>query len=327
MRALVLREENGAVSSAIETVDEALLPGGDVVVDVDYSTLNYKDGMVLKGLGRLVRQYPHVPGVDFSGRVASSGHPDFKPGDAVILTGWRVGEMRWGGFADKARVKGDWLVPVPADMTRRLSMALGTAGLTAMLAIMTLEEHGLEPSAGPVLVTGGGGGVGSVATVLLARAGYHVVCSTGRPETHDYLRSLGASEIIERKELEEPSSRPLEGERWAAAIDNVGGSTLARLLGQMQYRGGVAAVGMTGGNMMTASVLPFLLRGVRLLGIDSVMIPLERRQTAWRRLADEMPAALLEEMTTEVALSAVPAMADAILAGQVRGRTVIDVRR
>lgn len=327
MRALVLREEAGAVSAAIENVDEAALPGGDVVVDVDYSTLNYKDGMILKGLGRLVRQYPHVPGVDFSGRVASSGHPDFKPGDAVILTGWRVGEMRWGGFAEKARVKGEWLVPVPDGMTRRQSMALGTAGLTAMLAIMTLEEHGLEPSAGPVLVTGAAGGVGSVATVLLAQAGYRVVCSTGRSVTHDYLRALGASEIIDRKELEEPSPRPLEGERWAGCIDNVGGSTLARVLGQMQYRGGVAAVGMTGGNMMTASVLPFLLRGVRLLGIDSVMSPVERRRAAWRRLADEMPTALLDGMTSEFALSDVPALADRILAGEVRGRTVIDVRR
>lgn len=327
MRALILREEAGAVSAAIESVDEALLPGGDVVVDVDYSTLNYKDGMVLKGLGRLVRQYPHVPGVDFSGRVASSGHPDFRPGDAVILTGWRVGEMRWGGFADRARVKGEWLVHVPTGMTRRQSMALGTAGLTAMLAIMTLEEHGLEPSAGPVLITGAAGGVGSVATVLLAQAGYQVVCSTGRQATHDYLRSLGAGEIIDRRELEEASTRPLETERWAACIDNVGGSTLARVLGQMKYRGGVAAVGMTGGNMMTASVLPFLLRGVRLLGIDSVMIPVERRRAAWRRLADEMPTALLDGMTTEIALGEVLGAAEAILAGQVRGRIVIDVRR
>ncbi|WP_445681674.1 MDR family oxidoreductase [Radicibacter daui] len=327
MRALILREEAGAVSAAIESVDEALLPGGDVVIDVDYSTLNYKDGMILKGLGRLVRQYPHVPGVDFSGRIASSGHPDFNPGDAVILTGWRVGEMRWGGFADKARVKGEWLVPVPTGMTRRQSMALGTAGLTAMLAIMTLEEHGLEPSAGPVLVTGAAGGVGSVATVLLAQAGYQVACSTGRQETHDYLRSLGAGEIIDRKELEEASARPLETERWAACIDNVGGSTLARVLGQMKYRGGVAAVGMTGGNMMTASVLPFLLRGVRLLGIDSVMIPVERRRAAWRRLADEMPTTLLDGMTTEITLGEVVGAAEAILAGQVKGRIVIDVRR
>jgi len=326
-KALLLEETGGKVASRIATLDEALLPPGEVTVDVAYSTLNYKDGMILKGIGRLVRKYPHVPGVDFAGTVAQSDSPDFKPGDAVILTGWRVGEAQWGGYAQKARVKASYLVKLPEGLSLKRAMALGTAGFTAMLAVMALEDHGLTPGAGEVLVTGAAGGVGSVATAVLAALGHHVTASTGRAATHDYLRTLGAKTIIDRAELAKPPSRPLDSERWAGAVDAVGSTTLATILTQLRYHASVAACGLAGGNDLPASVIPFLLRGVNLLGIDSVMCAPPRRQTAWTRLAQDLPMDKLDSMTETVALSALPGLAAQILNGETRGRIVVDMNR
>lgn len=323
--AFVLRKTEEGIAGAVEQVGEDALPEGDVLVDVACSSMNYKDGMVVKGLGRLVRDYPHVPGIDFAGTVSSSQDPRFKPGDEVVLTGWRVGEVHWGGFARKARVKGDWLVKLPEGLTPRQSMIIGTAGLTAMLSVIALEKAGLKPGGKPVLVTGAAGGVGSVAVALLAAAGYEVHASTGRAEQGEYLRKLGASEIVERSELSQDTGRPLGSERWAAAIDTVGSQTLATVLSQIAYGGAVAACGLAGGSDLPATVMPFLLRGVSLLGIDSVMCPLELREAAWRRIAQVMPRALMEEITTDVALADVPRIADEILAGKVRGRTVVDL--
>src|SRR5690242_3810994 len=273
-RALVLHEQGGKVIPRIEAVDDARLPPGDVTVAVECSTLNYKDGMILQGIGRLVRSYPHVPGIDFAGTVEQSESPDFKPGDRVVLTGWRVGETRWGGYAEKARVKASELVLVPEGLTTARAMAIGTAGFTAMLAVMALERHGLEPAGGEVLVTGAAGGVGSVAVAILAKLGYRVAASTGRAETHDYLRELGAAEIVDRATLAQPPSKPLDAERWAGAVDAVGSTTLATVLTQLKYRASVAAVGLAGGSDLPTTVVPFLLRGVNLLGIDSVMCPM-----------------------------------------------------
>jgi acrylyl-CoA reductase (NADPH) len=326
-KAILLEEKDGEVTAGLTELDEARLPEGDVTVAVDYSTLNYKDGLVLKGLGRLVRTYPHVPGIDFAGRVEQSAHPDFKPGDQVVLTGWRVGEAHWGGHAQKARVKGDWLVPLPDGLTTRQAMAVGTAGFTALLAITTLEEHGLSPEAGEVLVTGAGGGVGSVAVATLAKLGFRVAASSGRAEVRDYLTSLGAATLIDRQEIAEPSGRPLDKERWAAAIDSVGGATLAAVLPQIAYGGSVAAVGLAGGNKLETTVIPFLLRGVNLLGIDSVLCPLARRKRVWDRVAADLPLDKLEAMIREVSLEELPALAGDILKGQVRGRVVVDVNR
>ena len=324
-KALVLEETDGKVSSSLQELDDARLPEGDVTVKVDYSTLNYKDGMILNGIGGLVRQYPHVPGVDFAGTVETSEHADFAPGDPVVLTGWRVGEMHWGGYAQKARVKGDWLVPLPEDLTTKRAMAVGTAGFTAMLAVMALEDHGLTPERGEVLVTGAAGGVGSVAVAILSNLGFKVATSTGRAETHDYLRSLGATTIVDRQELAEPTKRPLDKERWAGCIDSVGGTTLARLLTQMAHGCSVAAVGLAGGNKLETTVIPFLLRGVNLLGIDSVMCPQPRRREAWQRIGRDLPMALLDSMLVDVTLAELPRLAGDILKGQVRGRTVVDV--
>jgi len=325
-RALVLHEAEGKVRAGIERLAESALPEGDVTVDVEYSTLNYKDGLILKGLGRLVRKYPHVPGIDFAGRVAASSLPEWKPGDAAILTGWRVGEAQWGGFAEKARVKASQLVRLPEGLTTKRAMAVGTAGFTAMLAVMALEEHGLTPGAGEVLVTGAAGGVGSVATAILAKLGYRVAASTGRAETHAYLKELGAQEIVERASLAKPPARPLDAERWAGAIDAVGSTTLATVLTQLKYGASVAACGLAGGNDLTATVIPFLLRGVNLLGIDSVMCPRPRREAAWARIARDLPVAKLDAMTETVPLARLPELADAILKGAIRGRVVVDVR-
>lgn len=324
-KALLLEETGGKVASRIATLDEAQLPPGEVTVDVAYSTLNYKDGMILNGLGRLVRKYPHVPGVDFAGTVAQSDSSDFKPGDAVILTGWRVGEAQWGGYAQKARVKASYLVKLPKGLTLKRAMALGTAGFTAMLAVMALEDHGLKPGEGEVLVTGAAGGVGSVATAVLAALGHHVTASTGRAATHDYLRGLGAKTIIDRAELAKPPSRPLDSERWAGAVDAVGSTTLATILTQLRYHASAAACGLAGGNDLPASVIPFLLRGVNLLGIDSVMCAPPRRQAAWARLAQDLPMDKLDSMTETVALSALPDLATRILKGETRGRIVVEV--
>jgi acrylyl-CoA reductase (NADPH) len=324
-RALVLREADRKVSAAFETLKDADLPDGDVLVRVSHSTVNYKDGMVINGIGRLVRDYPHVPGIDFSGTVEASDNPDFKPGDRVVLTGWRVGEIHWGGHAELARVKGEWLVPLPDGLSLEAAMAVGTAGFTAMLAVQALEAHGVTPGAGEVLVTGASGGVGSVATAILAKLGYDVAASTGRSEQADYLKSLGAKTIIDRAELAEPPSRPLARERFAGAIDNVGGSTLSNLLTQMAYGGSAAAVGLAGGNELSGTVLPFLLRGVNLLGIDSVMCPKAPRLETWRRVARDLPLDKLQAMTELHSLDDLPRLSKEILAGGVRGRAVIRI--
>ncbi|MGP1254420.1 MAG: acrylyl-CoA reductase (NADPH) [Kiloniellales bacterium] len=326
-KALMLHEaDDGKVEIRFEELELERLPEGDVLVEVDYSTLNYKDGLVLKGLGRLVRSYPHVPGVDFAGSVVESSHPDFKSGDEVVLNGWRVGELHWGGYAQMARVKGDWLVPLPEVLTTRQAMAIGTAGYTSMLSVMALQAHGIEPGSGPILVTGAAGGVGSVAVAILAKLGYQVAAVTGRPEAQAYLTDLGATEIVARDELADPPSRPLDKERWAGCIDAVGGTMLARVLTQMQYRGAVAAVGLAGGNELNTTVIPFLLRGVNLLGIDSVMCPKAERTVAWRRLATDLPLEKLAEMEVDATLADLPQLAGEILQGRVRGRVVVDLK-
>jgi acrylyl-CoA reductase (NADPH) len=323
----MLREADGKVAGKIEDIDDGQLPAGDVTVAVQYSTLNYKDAMVLGGLGRLVRQYPHVPGIDFAGVVESSQSPLWKPGDPVVLTGWRVGETHWGGYAGKARVKGEWLVALPAGLTAKRAMAVGTAGFTAMLAVMALEQHGVTPERGEVLVTGAAGGVGSVAVAILARLGYRVAAATGRPETHDYLTALGASSFVERAALAAPPVRPLDSERWAGCIDAVGGVTLASVLTQMKYRGAVAACGLAGGSKLDTTVIPFLLRGVNLLGIDSVMSPPAERKSAWARLARDLPGDKLDAISQLAGLTALARLGPEILAGKVRGRVVIDVNK
>jgi acrylyl-CoA reductase (NADPH) len=303
----------------------SLLPPGEVTVRVAYSGLNYKDGMILKGLGRLVRTYPHVPGIDIAGTVEASTSPAFKPGDAVICTGWRVGEVHWGGYGELARLKADWLLPLPAGLSLRHAMAIGTAGFTAMQCLMALEAHGLTPASGELLVTGAAGGVGSVATALLSALGYKVVASTGRRALDAYLTGLGASGIIDRAELAEAPKRPLLAERWAGAIDSVGSTTLATVLASLKYGGSVAACGLAGGNDLPTTVIPFLLRGVNLLGIDSVMCPMPLRQAIWGRLVRDLPPAKLDAMTTTVALGDLLDLADAILKGQVRGRIVVHI--
>lgn len=327
-RAILLEESDGKVASSIQNLDESRLPEADVTVEIAYSTLNYKDGMIMKGLGRLVRTYPHIPGIDFAGTVVSSASGKWKPGDKVILNGWRVGEIWWGGFSQRARVKADWLVPLPDGVSLKQSMAVGTAGYTAMLAIMALEDHGLTPAADkPVLVTGAAGGVGSVATAVLANLGYKVAASTGRADQHGYLKGLGASEIIDRAEFAEKPRGPLGSERWASVIDTVGGAPLGHVLPGVAYWGSVASVGNAAGIEFTGNVLPFLLRGVNILGIDSNTCPFERRMVAWGRLAKELPMGLLDGMTHEIGLDDVADAAGQILQGQVAGRTVIDVNR
>lgn len=325
---LVEKAEDGTIGQSIQVLQDESLPAGDVTVAVEHSTLNYKDGLCILGKGGLVRNFPHVPGVDFSGTVEASEDPRFRPGDRVALTGWRVGEVRWGGYATKARVMADWLVPLPAGLTTRQAMAIGTAGLTSMLAVMDLEKAGLTPEKGEVLVTGAAGGVGSVAVAILAKLGYAVAAVTGRPETEAYLRDLGATTIIARAELAEPSPKVLESERWAGAIDAVGGEMLGRVLKQMKYGASVAAIGLAGGAAVPSfTVTPFLLRGVNLLGIDSVMRPYGDRVVAWNRLAADLPLTRLEEMIVEHGLDDLPALAASILKGGVRGRVVVDVNR
>jgi acrylyl-CoA reductase (NADPH) len=295
------------------------------VVNVEYSTVNYKDGLCIGPGGGLVREYPHVPGIDFAGTVESSDDARYNAGDSVVLTGWRVGEVHWGGYAQKARVNADWLVPLPSGLSSRQAMAVGTAGFTAMLAVMALEDHGLKPDQGPVLVTGAAGGVGSVATAILANLGYEVAAVTGRPETEDYLRGLGATLIVPREDINETVKRPLERETWAGCVDAVGGDMLARILGQMKYGGSVSAVGLAGGAGLPATVIPFLLRGVNLLGIDSVMQPYDNRLRAWERIAKDLPMDKLEAMIHPATLGDLPALGKDILKGQVKGRVVVDV--
>jgi acrylyl-CoA reductase (NADPH) len=323
-KALVLEQTDGKVSAAIRTLSEARLPEGDVTVAVTHSGLNYKDGLILKGLGGLVRSYPHVPGIDFAGSVVASQSPKFKTGDAVLLTGWRVGEAHWGGYAERARVRGDWLLKLPDGLDAFHAMALGTAGLTAMLAVMALEDGGVTPDAGEVLVTGANGALGGTAVALLARAGFKVVAATGRTDAADRLRALGAAEVIGRAELATPS-RPLLSARWAGCVDAVGGAALPAVLAGTKYGGVVASCGNAGGNAFSTTVLPFILRAAKLIGIDSVMCPTPARETAWLRLAREMPASVLDTLSSTIALEQVPGFADKILAGQTAGRIVVTV--
>ena len=322
---LVEKDGAGKTHASVQQLGNDRLPVGDVTVAVDYSTLNYKDGLCIGPGGGLVRSYPHVPGIDFAGRVLASDDARYAPGDRVVLTGWRVGEAHWGGYATRARVKADWLVPLPAGVSTRQAMAVGTAGFTAMLAVMALEEHGLAPDKGEVLVTGAAGGVGSVAVAILARLGYSVAAVTGRPETEGYLRDLGAARIVPRADLAQTVKRPLESEVWAGCIDAVGGAMLARILGQMKMDASVAAVGLAGGADLPASVVPFLLRGVNLLGINSVFVPYARRVAAWDRIARDLPMDRLEAMVKVATLADLPVLGAAILRGEVRGRVVVDV--
>ena len=320
---IVNKDDEGKTHAEVTQLTEDQLPEAEVTVAVDYSTVNYKDGLCIGPGGGLVRNYPHVPGIDFAGTVETSSDERYKAGDKVVLTGWRVGEAHWGGYAQKARVKADWLVPLPNGLDARQAMAVGTAGFTAMLAVMALEDHGIKK--GPVLVTGAAGGVGSVATAILANLGYEVAAVTGRPETEDYLKSLGASRIVARDEINETVKRPLEGETWGGCVDAVGGAMLARVLGQMEYGASVAAVGLAGGAALPATVIPFLLRGVNLLGIDSVMQPYDNRLRAWERVAKDLPMEKLEAMVQPAGLSDLPQLGADILKGQVKGRVVVDV--
>ncbi|MDQ7071178.1 MAG: acryloyl-CoA reductase [Rhodobacterales bacterium] len=324
---IVNKDDEGKTDAEVQKITLADLPEAEVTVAVDYSTVNYKDGLCIGPGGGLVRNYPHIPGIDFAGTVESSSDDRYRAGDKVVLTGWRVGEAHWGGYAQKARVRADWLVPLPDGLDTRAAMAVGTAGFTAMLAVMALEDHGLAKDHGPVLVTGAAGGVGSVATAILANLGYEVAAVTGRPEAAEYLKSLGATQIVAREDINETVKRPLEAESWAGCIDAVGGAMLARILGQMKYGASVASVGLAGGAGLPATVIPFLLRGVNLLGIDSVMQPYDNRLRAWERIARDLPMDRLEAMIVPATLGDLPALGRDILKGQVRGRVVVDVNK
>lgn len=323
-KAWIVDKTEGGQTLRFGDFDEADLMDGDVTVRITHSTVNYKDGLAMTGRSPIVRRFPMIPGIDFAGVVESSEHPEYKPGNAVLLTGWGVGESHLGAYAERARVKGDWLVPLPAGLDAAQAMAIGTAGYTAMLSVIALDHHGLDPSQGAALVTGASGGVGSVAVALLAKAGWHVIASTGRATEADYLRGLGAAEIIDRSELAQPG-KPLAKERWAAAIDSVGSTTLANVLAATRANGAVAACGLAQGMDLPTSVAPFILRGVSLLGINSVTTPQKQRRQAWTRLAQELDLDTLAAMTTTVPLAKVDRVAEAILDGQVRGRTVVTV--
>ena len=313
--------------ATLQELTDDQLPDGDVTVAVRYSSLNYKDGLAVTGKGKIIRSFPMVCGIDLAGTVESSDSSEFTPGDDVIVTGWGLSETAPGGYTQRQRLKSEWLVKRPDALTLEQTMSIGTAGLTAMLCIIALEKNGLTPQAdGEVLVTGAGGGVGSVAVAVLAKLGYRVAASTGRQETHDFLRGLGATTIIDREELA-TAGKPFDKERWAGAVDTVGSQTLATVLAQTRYGGAVAACGLVGGNDLPTTVLPFILRGVSLLGIDSVMCPTERRVEAWSRLASDLPTAQLEEMTTVEPMTRVPELAEQILAGRTRGRVVIDTSK
>ncbi len=325
---IVEKNEDGKPNASVQSIGEDRLPTGEngaVHIDVAHSTLNYKDGLCIGSGGGLVRNYPHIPGIDMAGSVTHSDDPRYKAGDKVVLTGWRYGEAYWGGYSQKTRANADWLVRLPDGLDTRQAMAIGTAGLAAMLAIMAMEDHGLKPDNGPVLVTGAAGGVGSIATAVLAKMGYQVTAVTGRAESADYLRGLGATDIIARTDLNETVKRPLESEVWAGCVDAVGGDMLARVLGQMKYGACVSAVGLAGGAGLPATVIPFLLRGIVLAGIDSVMCPYERRVIAWQRLGRDLPLAKLESMIETVGLADLPDLGRAILKGAVKGRIVVDV--
>jgi acrylyl-CoA reductase (NADPH) len=321
---MVIEKTDGGTKAALTDFDEANLMDGDVTVRVEYSTVNYKDGLAITGKGPVVRRFPMIAGVDFAGTVETSSHPNWKPGDKVILNGWGCGETHLGAYAEKARVKGDWLVALPSSMSMHDAMAIGTAGYTAMLALMALERHGLTPERGPIAVTGAAGGVGSVAVAILAQRGFTVHAVTGRTEEADYLKSLGATEIVSRAELA-GTPRPLAKERWAGAIDSVGSTTLANLLSMSRYGGAVAACGLAGGMDLPATVAPFILRGVCLYGIDSVMCPLPQRQEAWKRLETDLDRRKLAQITRDIGMADLAEAANAILAGHVRGRIVVKI--
>lgn len=321
---IVSREGDGPVSAAIGDLPETLLGEGDLTVAVEYSTINYKDGLAITHAAPIIQTFPLVPGIDLAGTVEASGHPDFKPGDRIVVNGWGMGVTHNGGLAQRARVPADWAIKLPETISTRHAGAIGTAGYTAMLSILALEHGGVVPGSGPILVTGASGGAGSVAVALLAKLGYEVAASTGRPEEEGYLRSLGASEIVDRNTLSEPG-RSLGAEKWAGAIDSVGSTTLANVLAQVMYGGVVTAFGMAQGRDLPATVLPFILRGVTLAGVDSVNAPQSQRVTAWSRLAADLDFDLLEKMITEIGLEEVPAVAERILQGKVKGRTLVNL--
>ncbi len=324
-KALLVENDEGQFKASIKTLSRTDLPEGEVLVQVAYSSLNYKDGLAVTNKGKIVRSFPLVPGIDLAGTVLESSSAAYKPGDEVVLTGWGVGEQYWGGYAQLASVKADWLVPLPPGLTLAQAMGIGTAGFTAMLCVLALEEHGLKPGDGDVVVTGASGGVGSVAVAVLAKLGHRVVASTGRTELHDYLTELGAAEIIDRAVLATPSKRPLESGRWAGAVDAVGGQTLASVLKTMKDDTSVTACGLAGSADLPTTVLPFILRGVNLLGINSVSVPHAKRREAWRRLSQDLPFELLEKTMQTASLADLFQLSEDILQGQVRGRVVVDV--
>lgn len=324
MQALILEQQDGKTLASVQTLEESRLPEGDVTVDVHWSSLNYKDALAITGKGKIIRNFPMIPGIDFAGTVRTSEDPRFHAGQDVLLTGWGVGENHWGGLAEQARVKADWLVALPKGLDSRKAMVIGTAGFTAMLCVMALEEAGIRPQDGEIVVTGASGGVGSTAVALLHKLGYQVVAVSGRESTHDYLRQLGASRILGRDEFAE--SRPLEKQLWAGAIDTVGDKVLAKVLAQMNYGGCVAACGLAGGFALPTTVMPFILRNVRLQGVDSVMTPPARRAQAWQRLVNDLPESFYAQGATEISLAEAPKFADAIINNQVQGRTLVKVK-
>ncbi len=321
MQALILEQQDGKTLAEVKTIDEIQLPEGDVVVDVDWSSLNYKDALAITGTGKIIRQFPMVPGIDFAGHVRTSADPRFTPGQAVVLTGWGVGENHWGGLATVAKVKGDWLVPLPQGLDGRQAMIIGTAGFTAMLCVMALEDAGITPQSGEILVTGASGGVGSAAVALLHKLGYQVAAVSGRESTHDYLRGLGAQRILARDAFAE--TRPLEKQLWAGAIDTAGDKVLAKVLAQMDYNGCVAACGLAGGYSLPTTVMPFILRNVRLQGVDSVYTPAARRLAAWERLVKDLPHSFYQQAATEISLDKAPEYANAFMTNNIQGRTLV----
>ena len=327
-RALVLSQSpDRKVTGSIDALPDDRLPPGNVTVTVEYSTLNYKDGLVLTSGGGLVKTWPHVGGIDFAGTVEASDDPAFKRGDKVVLNGWRVGELHWGGYATKARVKGDWLVKLPASISTKRAMAIGTAGYTAMLCVMALEKHGIAPAAGEILVTGAAGGVGSIAVAILARLGYSVTAATGRPQEGGYLTALGARTIMDRKDIVEAPDRPLLSERFAGLIDTVSGVMFAKALAQVKYNGAAAVCGLAAGPSFPGSILPFILRNIAVYGIDSVMLPKASREAAWRRLGTDLPLDRLDSTVNDAGLSDLMTLAPKILKGEIRGRVVVDVNK
>ncbi len=323
MQALILEQQDGNTVASVQALDESRLPEGDVTVDIDWSSLNYKDALAITGKGKIIRNFPMVPGIDFAGHVHSSEDPRVHAGQQVLLTGWGVGENHWGGLATQARVKGEWLVPMPAGLDGRKAMIIGTAGFTAMLCVMALEDAGIRPESGEIVVTGASGGVGSTAVALLHKLGYQVVAVSGRESTHDYLRQLGASRILGRDEFAE--TRPLEKQLWAGAVDTVGNNVLAKVLAQMNYGGCVAACGLAGGFALPTTVMPFILRNVRLQGVDSVMTPAARRAEAWERLVRDLPESFFTQSATEIALSQAPEYAGKIMDNQFHGRALVKI--